>query len=201
MWLIVKFISSHNQHLSVFQCYLFWLLHNKFLWCYFGMLLIVFRSLSLLLLLLAVVVVIVVLLLLLLVSVSWWYFTGVWVTASLLRSPGLFSVFWPNAAVWIFLIRPPTLPVPFLALGDRSNRANYYWYYSYSLVRQVFLILWQGQSFFSLFSFSLSLFNFQLYFRFLTILHQVFIQDLAWGKVMIICISVFLLPLLGGSFQ
>ena len=29
------------------------------------------------------------------ISVSWWSFTGFWVTASLLRSPGLFSVFWP----------------------------------------------------------------------------------------------------------
>ena len=28
-------------------------------------------------------------------SVSWWSFTGVWVTASLLKSPGLFSVFCP----------------------------------------------------------------------------------------------------------
>ena len=27
-------------------------------------------------------------------SVSWWSFTGVWVTASLLKYPGLFSVFW-----------------------------------------------------------------------------------------------------------
>ena len=27
-------------------------------------------------------------------SVSWMFFTGVWVTASLLKSPGLFSVFW-----------------------------------------------------------------------------------------------------------
>ena len=27
-------------------------------------------------------------------SVSWWYFTRDWVTASLLKSPGLFSVFW-----------------------------------------------------------------------------------------------------------
>ena len=31
-------------------------------------------------------------------------------------------------------------------------------------------------------------FNFQLYFRFLTILHRVFNQDPAWGKVEIICI-------------
>ena len=29
------------------------------------------------------------------ISVSWWFFTGVWVTESLLKSPGLFSVFWP----------------------------------------------------------------------------------------------------------
>ena len=28
------------------------------------------------------------------ISVSWWSFTGVWVTASLLRSPGLFSILW-----------------------------------------------------------------------------------------------------------
>ena len=29
------------------------------------------------------------------ISISWWFFTGVWVTASLLKSPGLVSVFWP----------------------------------------------------------------------------------------------------------
>ena len=29
------------------------------------------------------------------VGVSWWFSTFVWVTASLLKSPGLFSVFWP----------------------------------------------------------------------------------------------------------
>ena len=28
-------------------------------------------------------------------GVSWWSFTVVWITASFLRSPGLFSVFWP----------------------------------------------------------------------------------------------------------
>ena len=33
------------------------------------------------------------------ISTSWWFFTGVWVTASLLKSPGLFSVFWPFSAV------------------------------------------------------------------------------------------------------
>ena len=29
------------------------------------------------------------------ISVSWGSSTGVWVTASLLKSPGLFSIFWP----------------------------------------------------------------------------------------------------------
>ena len=28
-------------------------------------------------------------------NVSWWSLTGVWLTASLFKSPGLFSVFWP----------------------------------------------------------------------------------------------------------
>ena len=29
------------------------------------------------------------------ISFSWWFFTGVWVKSSFLKSPGLFSVFWP----------------------------------------------------------------------------------------------------------
>ena len=28
-------------------------------------------------------------------SIIWWFFTGVWLIASLLKSPELFSVFWP----------------------------------------------------------------------------------------------------------
>ena len=36
--------------------------------------------------------------------------------------------------------------------------------------------------------FSSFLFNFQFYFQFLSILHEIFTQDLAWGKLMIICI-------------
>ena len=50
------------------------------------------RSLCVLLLLLL-------LLLLFVFHISWWFFTGVWVTASLLKSPGLFSVFWPFSIV------------------------------------------------------------------------------------------------------
>ena len=30
------------------------------------------------------------------ISISWWFFTGIWVWASLLESPRLFSVFWPS---------------------------------------------------------------------------------------------------------
>ena len=36
------------------------------------------------------------------ISITWWFFTGVWVTASLLKSPGLVSVFWPSAAMLSF---------------------------------------------------------------------------------------------------
>ena len=36
------------------------------------------------------------------ISVSWWFFPGVWVTASLLKSPGLFSVFWPFSIMLSF---------------------------------------------------------------------------------------------------
>ena len=33
------------------------------------------------------------------ISVSWWLFTEVWVTAILLKSPGLVSGFWPFLAM------------------------------------------------------------------------------------------------------
>ena len=36
------------------------------------------------------------------ISVSWWFLTGVWVTASLLKSPGLVSGFWPLLAMLSF---------------------------------------------------------------------------------------------------
>ena len=46
-------------------------------------------------------------------SVSWWYFTGVWVTASLFKSPGLF-VFSP--VVWIVSIPIFNTIIPFPSL-------------------------------------------------------------------------------------
>ena len=52
------------------------------------------------------------------ISVSRWFFTGVWVTAILLKSPGLFSVFWPFSIMlsfgWSPLVRQ--LPSPPLLL-------------------------------------------------------------------------------------
>ena len=42
------------------------------------------------------------------ISFSWWFFIGVWVTANLLKSLGLFSVFWLFSIVWTVSSRPPT---------------------------------------------------------------------------------------------
>ena len=55
------------------------------------------------------------------ISLSWWSFTGVWVTASLLKSPGLFSVFWLFTIMlsfgWSSPIRQlPSPPVPLVIL-------------------------------------------------------------------------------------
>ena len=52
--------------------------------------------------------------------VNWWSSARVWVTASLLKSPGLFSVFWPilimllfgwSLLVFLFPIPPASLPI------------------------------------------------------------------------------------------
>ena len=55
------------------------------------------------------------------ISVSRSFFTGVWVTASLLKSPALFLVFWPFSIMlsfgWSPLVRQlPTPPVPLVTL-------------------------------------------------------------------------------------
>ena len=36
------------------------------------------------------------------ISINWWFFIGVWVTASFLKSPGLFLVFWPFSIMLLF---------------------------------------------------------------------------------------------------
>ena len=55
------------------------------------------------------------------ISVSWWSFTRDWVIASLLKSPGLFSVFWPFSIMlsfgWSPLVRQlPSPPGPLIIL-------------------------------------------------------------------------------------
>ena len=54
-------------------------------------------------------------------SVNWWSFTRVRVTASLLKFPGLFSVFWPFSIRLYFgwyqpILQPPSLPVSLIIL-------------------------------------------------------------------------------------
>ena len=49
------------------------------------------------------------------IKVSWWFFTGVWATASLLNSFGLFSLFWASSIIlsygWSPLVRQlPSTP-------------------------------------------------------------------------------------------
>ena len=46
------------------------------------------------------------------ISVRWWFFTGVWVTASLLKSPGLVSGFWPSSAMLSFGESLPVRQLP-----------------------------------------------------------------------------------------
>ena len=55
------------------------------------------------------------------ISLHWWSFTGDWVTASPLKSPGLFSVFWPFSIMQLFGWSPlgrqlPNLPGPLIIL-------------------------------------------------------------------------------------
>ena len=54
-------------------------------------------------------------------SASWWSFTGDWVTVSFLKSPGLFSVFWPFSIIMLFGRSPhgrqlPNPPGPLIIL-------------------------------------------------------------------------------------
>ena len=55
------------------------------------------------------------------ISLRWWSFTGDWVTVSLLKSPGLVSVFWPFSLMLLFGWSPhgrqlPNPPVPLIKL-------------------------------------------------------------------------------------
>ena len=66
------------------------------------------------------------------ISVSWWSFTRVWVTASLLKSSWLFLVFWPfSTMLWspLVLQHPrPTVPFnsPLVAIPNAPITIYYY---------------------------------------------------------------------------
>ena len=74
----------------------------------------------------------------LLIDVSWWSLTGVWVTASLLKSPGLFSIFWPFSIMLSFGCSPLVLQLPsppspliiiYVVTVPKSNNHNWYNYH------------------------------------------------------------------------
>ena len=56
------------------------------------------------------------------ISTSWWSFTGDWETASLLKSPGLFSVFWPFSIMLLFGWSPLILSVLFCGQPGQQSR-------------------------------------------------------------------------------
>ena len=74
--------------------------------------------------------------------VSWWFLTGVWMTASLLKSPWLFSVFWSILIMqqlgWSLLVLLfPSPPVP-LSILDYTKWIIYNWCYSQFHLSQLF---------------------------------------------------------------
>ena len=110
MWLMILYLSPHSLPLQ-FCCVLsilalIWLVLTT-LFCaafrrdYVSLLMFPFLShvhvlsCEMLLLLFSLLL----LLLVFHISLSWWFFTGVWVTASLLKSPGLFLVFLPFSII------------------------------------------------------------------------------------------------------
>ena len=63
-------------------------------------------------------------------SVNWWILTGVWVTASLFKSPGFLSVFWPIPMMFSFWI-VTTYRFISKSFGDCTEHINYNWYHSH----------------------------------------------------------------------
>ena len=107
MWLIVSSLSPPNVHLlsccvlSILA--LIWLVLMA-LFC--AAIRIDSISLLMFLFLSHVVIIIIIIIIysfrVLHISVNWWFYTGVWVTASLRKSPGLVSGFWPFLAMLSF---------------------------------------------------------------------------------------------------
>ena len=70
-------------------------------------------------------------------SIRWWFFTKVWVTESLLRSPGLFRVFKLILTILVGFNCSSDfqfLQSFFQAIGDHFKCTNYNWYLCYSYV-------------------------------------------------------------------
>ena len=58
------------------------------------------------------------------------FFTGVWLTESLLRSPGHVSAFWPTSTTLYFRwFDFQVIQTPYQAFGNRSKCTNYNWYH------------------------------------------------------------------------
>ena len=82
-------------------------------------------------------------------SVSWWFFTGVWITAYLLKSPGLFLVFWPIWTMLLFACFPlvlffqvlQSLNKSFDVYAERSNYTFMFHSFFHSLARFRYLSL------------------------------------------------------------
>ena len=93
-------------------------------------------------------------------SSSWIFFTGVWMIESLLKSPGLSSVFWLIyiAIVWMVSIRPlisksSSLLSQFFV--DCTEHSNYNWYHRHLHIPLFFNSL-SRSTYLSLFSLSFS---------------------------------------------
>ena len=70
------------------------------------------------------------------ISVSWWFSTGVWVTATLFKSVRIFLVFWPISTMLLLGCLHlcsyfQVLRSLYQFIGDYTERANYYWYHRY----------------------------------------------------------------------
>ena len=70
-------------------------------------------------------------------SVCWWFLTGVWVTASLLKSLGLFIVFRPILIILLFGWSPPILLFP----SPPVPLSIFWWLYRAHQLQLVLLLL------------------------------------------------------------